>query len=66
MAKIEEMTMCEITERAVKRGFPKRKAKDEQFFHWNYSRELKAIEFLKKQEPELFEDDGDDFPDDAA
>lgn len=66
MAKIEEMTMVEITDRAVKLGFPKRKSKGEPFFHWNYSRELKAVEFLKKKDPELFEDNEDDFPDDAA
>lgn len=66
MAKITEMTMGEITNRALELGFPRRRAKGEQFFHWNYSQEQKAVEFLKKKAPELFEENDDNFPDDAA
>ena len=49
-AKINEMTMTEIVDRAVELGFPQRKAKGEAYFHWNSSRELtdgrKLDEFL--------------------
>lgn len=61
MPNINEMTMEEITARAVELGFPKRKEKGEPFFHWNFSREKKAVDFLRKNDPELFDD-----PDDAA
>ena len=69
MAKnINEMTMTEIRERAIELGFKIRQEKKELlYFHWNFSQECKAYEYVKKFDPELAEsEDCDDFPDDAA
>lgn len=70
MAKdINEMTMQEIRDRAIELGFKVRRAKEgeSQFYHWNYSQECKAFQFVKDHDPELAENDEfDDFPDDAA
>lgn len=69
MAKdINEMTMQEICDRALELGFKPRKNKGEsQFFHWNFSQECKAYEFVKSHDPELVDTENyDDFPDDAA
>ena len=67
MAKISEMTMSEIVDRAVELGFPTKKSKGEAYFHWNFSREMRAYEFVLKHDPEIAEEEDDDFfPDDAA
>ena len=69
MAKdINEMTMQEIRDRAIELGFKVRKNKEEvQLYHWNFSQELKAFQFVKDHDPELAENEEfDDFPDDAA
>jgi len=64
--KINEMTMAEILERAVELGFPTRKKKGEEYFHWNSSRELKAYEFVLMHDPELMDESEESTPDDAA
>ncbi|MBQ6595922.1 MAG: hypothetical protein IJH79_00070 [Lentisphaeria bacterium] len=64
--KINEMTMSEIIERAMQLGFPIRKKKGEEFYHWNSSRELKAYEFVLKHDPDLAEETDEEDPDDAA
>lgn len=69
MAKdINEMTMQEIRERAIELGFKIREAKKEVlYFHWNFSQECQAYEFVRQNDPELAENEEfDDFPDDAA
>ncbi len=69
MAKdINEMTMQEICDRALELGFKLRSGKNKtQFYHWNYSQECKACEYVKEHDPELAEPETDtDFPDDAA
>ena len=64
--KLNEMTMAEIINRAVELGFPVRRKKGEDFFHWNSSRELKAYEFVLKHDPDLTEEYNEANPDDAA
>ncbi|MDD5596574.1 MAG: hypothetical protein PHV82_01435 [Victivallaceae bacterium] len=69
MAKdINEMTMQEVRDRAVELGFKIQGAKGlSSFYHWNFSQECKAYEFVKKYDPELIENEEfDDYPDDAA
>ncbi len=69
MAKdINEMTMQEIRDRAIELGFKVREHKEEvQLYHWNFSHECKAYQFVLENDSELAEnDDFDDFPDDAA
>ena len=69
MAKdINEMTMQEVRDRAVELGFKIQGAKGRPgFYHWNFSQECQAYEFVKKYDPELSENEEfDDYPDDAA
>jgi hypothetical protein len=69
MAKdINEMTMQEVRDRAMELGFKIQGAKGQpSFYHWNFSQEYKAYEFVKKYDPELIENGKfDDYPDDAA
>ncbi|MDD5596509.1 MAG: hypothetical protein PHV82_01110 [Victivallaceae bacterium] len=69
MAKdINEMTMQEVRDRAVELGFKIQGAKGQPgFYHWNFSQECQAYEFVKKYDPELLDNEEfDDYPDDAA
>ncbi len=69
MAKdINEMTMQEVRDRALELGFKLHGSKNQlSFYHWNFSQECKAYEFVKKFDPELIENEGfEDYPDDVA
>jgi len=62
------MTMQEVRDRAVELGFKIQGAKGQRsFYHWNFSQECQAYEFVKKYDPELSDNEEfDDYPDDAA
>lgn len=63
---INDMTMQDIRERAIELGFKLRRPKGQpKYFHWNFSQECKAYQFVLENDPEL-QDDENDYPDDAA
>lgn len=58
MSRIHEMTMSEILEEAVKRGFNP-DPWQHGWFHWNNGVEVAAIEFLEGRASDLYEEEED-------
>ena len=59
MSKFNDMTMSEIVAEAINRGFDP-KPFESKYHHWNSGIEVHAIEYLRENGSDLFEETEDD------